>query len=116
MVSFTQKLSKFTLYLPDNWKDNANNISIRNEFFSFFNYILVIFFYEILGILRTPYVLFQISKEHKNIENFIRHNIIYIKNVGNISLSSDFKNKSNMSDKLSSSITSFSDNYKTWQK
>jgi autophagy-related protein 9 len=111
-----EKLSKYTLYLPDNWKDNANNISIRNEFFSFFNYILVIFFYEILGILRTPYVLFQISKEHKNIENFIRHNIIYIKNVGNISLSSDFKNKSNMSDKLSSSITSFSDNYKTWQK
>lgn len=111
-----EKISKYTLYLPNTWKDNANNIIVRNEFLCFFNYILVIFFYEILGIVRTPYVLYQISKEHKNIENFIRHNIIYIKNVGNISVSSDFKNKSNMTEKISSSIMSFSDNYKTWQK
>jgi autophagy-related protein 9 len=109
-----EKISKYTLYLPNTWKDNANNIVVRNEFLCFFNYILVIFFYEILGILRTPYILFLISKESKNIENFIRHNIIYKKNIGSICASSDFKNKSNNSEKLSSSIMSFSDTYKSW--
>lgn len=109
-----EKISKYTLYLPNSWKNNANNIVIRNEFLSFFNYILVIFFYEILGIVRTPYVLFLISKESKNIENFIRHNILYKNNIGSICISADFKNKSNTSEKLSSSIMSFSDNYKSW--
>jgi len=109
-----EKISKYTLYLPNTWKDNANNIVVRNEFLCFFNYILVIFFYEILGIIRTPYMLFLISKESKNIENFIKHNIIYKKNIGSICASADFKNKSNNSEKLSSSIMSFSDTYKSW--
>lgn len=109
-----EKISKYTLYLPSSWKDNANNMVIRNEFLSFFNYILVIFFYEVVGIIRTPYILFLLSKESKNIENFIRHNIIYKNNIGSICISADFKNKSNASEKLSLSISSFSDTYKSW--
>ena len=106
-----EKIAKYTYYYPDIWKENAHTVVVRNEFFSFFDYILVIFLYEILGVITTPYLLlFHVSKQSKAIENFCKKNITYKMNLGYICTSSDFKNK-NKNEKLSSSIMSFSDNH-----
>ena len=111
-----EKICKHTYYFPNVWKNNAHNIVVKNEFFSFFTYILFIFLYEIIGVVTTPYLLiFHISKQDKAIENFLKYNVMYKKNVGTICLCSDFKNKTK-NEKLSSSILSFSDNHPNWNK
>jgi autophagy-related protein 9 len=113
-----EKIGKYTYYYPDIWKENAHTVTVRNEFFSFYDYILVIFFYEILGVITTPYLLlFHISKQSKIIENFLKQNVTYKTNLGYICSWSDFNNqKKNTNEKLSSSIMSFSDNHPNWVK
>ena len=110
------KVAKYTLYLPEVWKDNAHTFIVKNEFLSFYNYILVNFFYEIRGVISTPYLLLiHIPTQAKQIEDFLKHTVMFKKHIGNISLYSDFKNK-NTDEKLSSSILSFSENYTYWKK
>ena len=46
----------------------------------------------------------------------MKRNVVYKKNIGNICLWSDFKNKNNRNEKLASSILSFSENYLSWEK
>lgn len=112
-----EKISKYTLYYPEIWKDNAHTFVVKNEFLSFYNYILINFLYEINGIISTPYLLlFHIPNQAKKIEDFMKRNVVYKKTIGNICLDSDFKNKNNKSQKLSSSILSFSENYLSWEK
>lgn len=112
-----EKIVKYTLYYPEVWKDNAHTFTVKNEFLSFYNYIIVNFLYEIRGIISTPYLLiFYIPKQAKIIEDFMRRNVVYKKTIGNICLCSDFKNKNNKNEKLSSSILSFSENYLLWEK
>jgi autophagy-related protein 9 len=111
-----EKITKYTLYYPISWKDNAHTIVVKNEFLSFYNYILVNFFYEIIGVITTPYLLiFHISKQNKVMEDFLKHNVIFKKNIGNICLCSDFKSKKT-NEKLTTSIMSFSENYPFWKK
>jgi autophagy-related protein 9 len=111
------KIGKYTLYYPEIWKDNAHTFVVKNEFLGFYNYILVNFLYEIRGIITTPYLLiFDIPKQARIIEEFMKRNVVYKKNIGNICLWSDFKNKNNRNEKLASSILSFSENYLSWEK
>ena len=111
------KIGKYTLYYPEIWKDNAHTFVVKNEFLGFYNYILVNFLYEIRGIITTPYLLiFDIPKQARIIEEFMKRNVVYKKNIGNTCLWSDFKNKNNRNEKLASSILSFSENYLSWEK
>jgi autophagy-related protein 9 len=110
-----EKVAKYTHYMPEIWKNNCNTYVIRNEFLSMFNYIIILFFYEILGVFTTPYILiFILPKDVKKIHLFLKKNTIYIKGVGSICKLSNFDNN-DIDIKLESSIMSFSDNHPLWK-
>ena len=108
------KISKYTYYMPKKWNNKSNIFVVRDEFFKKFNYIILLFLHEIVSVFTTPYLLiFVISKESSNIDNFLKHNTSYKKSIGYICRLSEFT-KTNTNKKMEMSILSFSDNHPTW--
>ena len=111
-----EKIYKYTHYMPEKWKNKCNTYEVRDEFTNKFKYIIVLFLYDIIGVITTPYLLlFVISKEADNISSFFIHNTYYIRNIGQICKLSDFKN-TEINKKMSSSIASYSENHPSWNK
>jgi autophagy-related protein 9 len=110
-----EKVAEHTHYMPEHWKDNCNTYKVRNEFLSMFNYIIVLFLYEIISVFTTPYILiFVLTKDVKRIHTFLKKNTTYVKGIGSICKLSDFNNN-DKNDKLESSILSFSENHPLWK-
>ena len=111
---------KETYYDPGYWKNNGHKLNIRDEFLEYFKYIIILFMYDILSVVMTPYLLiFVVSRQANIIHSFLKHNTTYKKNIGNICTFSDFKRKTeNQSiennEKLENSILCFSGNYPDW--
>jgi len=106
---------KETCYDPGYWQSNAHKLDIRNEFLEYFRYIIILFFYDILSVIMTPYLLiFVVSKQANIIHSFLKHNTTYKVNIGNICTLSDFKENNN-DQKLQNSILCFSGNYPDWK-
>ena len=109
-----QKISKYTHYMPKHWNNKSNIFIVRDEFLKKFNYIIMLFLYEIVSVVTTPYLLiFVISKESSNIDNFLKHNTAYKKSIGYICKLSEFTKK-DKSNKMEMSILSFSENHPNW--
>lgn len=110
------KVSKYTHYMPKHWNNKCHTFNTRDEFLNKFKYIMLIFLYEIISVVTTPYLLFfVISEESQNIENFLKHNTSYKKSVGYTCRLSDFAyKKETVSKKMEMSIASFSENHPTW--
>lgn len=110
-----EKVAKYTHYMPNTWKGKCNTNDVHNEFLSMFSYIIILFFYEIISVFTTPYLLlFVIYKDVKKFEDFIKKNTVYVKNVGSVCSLSNFQND-DINTKLESSILSFSENHPTWK-
>ena len=114
-----EKVTKYTHYMPEHWKNNSNKNKVRNEFLSMFNYIIILFLYEIVSVFTTPYILlFVLPKDVKKIHLFLKKNTTYIKEIGTICKLSDFNTNENeienVNNKLESSISYFSDNHPLW--
>ena len=111
-----EKVAKYTHYMPEHWKNNSNTNKVRSEFLSMFNYIIILFLYEILSVFSTPYILlFVLPKDVKKIHLFLKKNTTYIKEIGTICKLSDFNTDENVNNKLESSISYFSDNHPLWK-
>lgn len=110
------KVSKYTHYMPKHWINKCHTFNVRDEFLIKFKYILLIFFYEIISVITTPYLLFfTIYAESQNIENFLKHNTSYKKNIGYTCRLSDFAGKyEEVNNKMEMSILSFSENHPRW--
>lgn len=110
------EIIKETSYDPGYWENNAHKLDIRDEFLEYFRYVIIIFLYDILSVIMTPYLLlFVVSKQANNIHNFLKNNTTYKINTGNICTLSDFKTK-NYDQKLQNSILCFSGNYPDWNE
>lgn len=112
------KVAKYTKYMPKHWKGKCNTFDVRDEFLKKFRYIIVLFCYEIISVVMTPYLLcFVIPEESLNIENFLKHNTSYKKNTGYTCRLSDFALKNEkevVNKKMEMSILSFSENHPKW--
>ena len=108
-----EKIISYTYYMPSHWTGRLNTYDIRDEFLSFFNYKTIIFLYDLVSVITTPFILiFILSKKSKKIVIFLHENTIYVKNVGNICNFSDFRSKYIDSDeKLIKSLSVFSENH-----
>lgn len=101
-----EKVVKYTNYMPTRWIGKCNTYKVRNEYIQLFPYIIVLFFYDLLGVLITPYILiFVLSKETESIVNFIK-----ISSIGSNCIYS--QNKKEIDDeKMRNSMTSFDENH-----
>jgi len=111
------KVSKYTHYMPKHWINKCHTFNVRDQFLNKFQYIITIFFYEIVSVITTPYLLFfVIYKESQNIENFLKRNTSYKNSIGYTCKLSDFASSKHegMNDKMEMSILSFSDNHPRW--
>lgn len=112
--SVMEKVVKYTKYMPNHWVNKCNTYEVRNEFLSLYQYTIVLFIYEIIGVFTTPYYLFfVILKERKNIHSFLSKNTSFLKNVGSICSISNFDSK-HINKKLESSMLLFSENHPEW--
>jgi autophagy-related protein 9 len=104
--SIMEKVVKYTNYMPSRWIGKCNTYKVRNEYITLFPYIFVLFLYDLLGVLISPYILaFVLSRESVNIVNFIK-----INSIGNNCVFS--QNRRDIQDeKMSNSITIFDDNH-----
>ncbi len=105
------KLEEHLHNIPSHWKNKGNTIEVKNEFLRNFCYRIELFFYDILGVIITPYLLlFELPRCSNIIHDFLTKNTIYIQNIGNICSLSNF-NKEEKDKKMELSISSFNNNY-----
>jgi autophagy-related protein 9 len=110
-----ENIIKETGHDPGYWKNNAHKLDIRDEFLEHFKYIIVLFFYDILSVITTPYLLIYVVSNQANIiNNFLSHNTSYKYNIGYICTLSEFKRNTENNQKLENSILCFSGNYPDW--
>ena len=105
------KLEEYLHNIPNHWTNKSNTIEVKNEFLNNFSYRIELFFYDILGVIITPYLLlFELPKRSNIIRQFLFKNTIFIKNIGNICSLSNFNNEKK-DKKMELSISSFNNNY-----
>lgn len=86
-----KELVNYTHYMPDYWRDKCSTIEIYNIFKNLFNFKILIFVNEILGIIITPFILiFYFPHLSSDIVNFIRENTVDIKNIGYVCSFAEF--------------------------
>ena len=125
-----REVVNYTHYMPDYWRDKCNTNEIYNIFKNLFNFKILIFINEILGIIITPFILiFYFPYLSLNIINFIRENTTDTQNIGYVCSFAEFNferngnptygmttnpNINNYSNdgKMERSYLYFSDNYK----
>lgn len=109
-----EKVVKYTKYMPIHWIDKCNTYEVRDEFLSYYQYTIMLFLYEIIGVFTTPYYLFfVILKERKNIQFFLSKNTSFLPLVGSVCSVSNF-DTNYINKKLESSIHLFSENHPNW--
>jgi autophagy-related protein 9 len=72
-----------THYMPEIWKDVLHTIYVRKQFDQFFQYRIVIFFKELLGILTAPIVLwYSLPKSSEKIIDYFQEFTTYEESIG----------------------------------
>jgi autophagy-related protein 9 len=106
-----QKIVEHTHYMPKRWEGKCNTYTVRDEFLSLFPYKIILFCYDLISVLTTPYILiFVLSKKSDDIVSFIRLNTIYDDNIGsNICIFAQ-KKQNFEDDKMKQSLTFFNSN------
>ena len=65
-----KKVVECTHYMPKRWEGKCNTYEVRNEFLLMFPYKIVIFFYDLISVIITPFILFSLSKSSDSIISF----------------------------------------------
>ena len=85
------KVYKYTRYMPKEWHGKVGSYTVRDEFLVMFRYKLVIFLYDILSVITTPFIMiFILPNQSENIVNFIKENTVVLPNIGKICSFSEF--------------------------
>lgn len=67
------EIAEFTHYLPDSWKKKMHSDKVRREFVAMYEYRLVVFAMELLGVLFVPFILcFTLSGSAQDVVDFFR--------------------------------------------
>ena len=83
---------------------------IKDEFLCMFKYNIILFFYDLVSVITTPYIMiFILSKQSDEIYEFIVTNTIKHKNIGKICKFSEFNSK-NKNILMEKSISIFGEN------
>ena len=106
-----KKIVEYTHYMPKRWEGKCNTYIVRDEFLSLFPYKIILFYYDLISVFTTPYILiFVLSKKSYDIMSFIKLNTIYDDNIGsNICLYAQKKQNFD-DDKMKQSLTFFHSN------
>jgi len=109
--SVMKKVIEYTHFEPPEWNDKLHTYKVRNEFLNMFPYIIVIFLYDLISVLVTPFILiFVLPSQASKIVNFIKIHTIQKENIGFICSFAEFNN--NKKDKkMSNSISIFNENH-----
>lgn len=123
------KIYKYTHYMPNDWKKNCHTEFVSNSFKQFFNFKIIYFINELIGIIIIPFILiFKLPSYSYDIVSFINSHTSDISELGYVCsfATFDFKrngnpeygiNNSNNSlisygAKMENSYINFSENYK----
>ena len=105
-----KKIYVYTRYMPSNWIERCYTYDVRNEFLSMFQYKIILFIYDLIGVISTPFILiFILPQESRSIINFINNNKVCVENVGWICTFSQFKTDKK-DKKMEESISYFEEN------
>ena len=120
--SVMTKLQSYIRYKPTIWENNGHTIEIHNQFLELFQYKLLLFLYELRGVFTIPFILFELSRQTKNIVEFIDKNTYIDQNIDNICKFANFNNSTkdiekqrNIEDKADISQMSFFENHSDCQ-
>lgn len=100
-----KELQKIINYIPNEWQ-NINN----KEFFSFYNYKFILFIKEFFYTINTPFYLFYLYFNYKQICIGLNECTINSPKYGHINKYSLFDNNLNIDKKQSDSIETFKNN------
>eukprot|EP01116_Phalansterium_solitarium_P000934 TRINITY_DN10769_c0_g1_i1.p1 TRINITY_DN10769_c0_g1~~TRINITY_DN10769_c0_g1_i1.p1 ORF type:complete len:636 (+),score=181.83 TRINITY_DN10769_c0_g1_i1:90-1997(+) len=74
-----------THYMPDHWKGRTHTLDVLDEFQQLYEYAVVVYLIELLGVLFSPFVLmFELTKSADGIVRFFHEYTIAQPGVGNI--------------------------------
>ena len=105
--SMMEKVHRYTHYMPPHWSGKTNTHEVRNEFLQVFVYKFIIFLYDILSVVTTPFLLlFVLPNQSPKISDFIKINTVDVDNIGPICIYAQFDNKLN-DKKMKKSISGF---------
>ena len=104
-----KKIVEYTHYMPKRWENKCNTYKVRDEFLSFFQYKIVIFFYDLISVITTPFILFRLTRDSQNIVSFIKTYTIDNNNVNNICTFAQKKQEFD-DDKMKKSLIMFKKN------
>jgi autophagy-related protein 9 len=104
-----KKVVEFTHYMPKRWEGKCNTYEVRNEFLTMFPYKIVIFIYDLISVITTPFILFSLSKDTNSIISFFDK--YTVDDVSGKICSFAQKNKDSIDDKMKQSILNFDINH-----
>jgi autophagy-related protein 9 len=104
-----KKVVEFTHYMPKRWEGKCNTYEVRNEFLAMFPYKIVIFIYDLISVIHTPFVLFSLSQNTNNIISFFEK--YTVDDVSGKICSFAQKSKHSVDDKMKQSIINFDTNH-----
>lgn len=119
--SVMSKLQSYIRYKPSLWENNGYKFEVHKEFLELFQYKFLLFMYELIGVFTIPFILFDLSKQTKDIIEFIDKNTHMDENIGNIckfanfNRSKDVEKQRNIEDKSDLSQMSFFENHSDCQ-
>lgn len=121
------KISKYTHYMPKNWRYNCHTEFVSNSFKHFFNFKIIYFINELVGIIIIPFILIcKLPYYSYDIVSFINSHTSDISEVGYVCsfATFDFKRNGNpeygitennnmvsYDGKMENSYINFSENY-----
>jgi autophagy-related protein 9 len=104
-----KKVVEFTHYMPQRWEGKCNTYEVRNEFLSMFPYKIMIFIYDLISVIHTPFILFSLSTNTNSIISFFDR--YTVEDVSGKICSFAQKNKDSFDDKMKQSIINFDSNH-----
>jgi len=104
-----KKVVEFTHYMPQRWEGKCNTYEVRNEFLSMFPYKIMVFIYDLISVIHTPFILFSLSTNTVNIISFFDK--YTVEDVSGKICSFAQKNKDSFDDKMKQSIINFDSNH-----
>lgn len=104
-----KKIVEYTHYMPKRWENKCNTYKVRDEFLSFFQYKIVIFIYDLISVITTPFILFRLTRDSQKIVSFIKTYTIDNNNVNNICTFAQKKQEFD-DDKMKKSLIMFKKN------
>jgi hypothetical protein len=95
--------------MPKRWEGKCNTYEVRNEFLMMFPYKIVIFIYDLISVIVTPFLLFSLSKNTNSIISFFDK--YTVDDVSGKICSFAQKTKDPNDDKMKQSIINFDTNH-----